>query len=429
MPLHAGFATVDITPEIGLWMSGYGGRTESESILDPLELQALVVSDEATTLVLIAADLLGYDSEFVAAARAAVAAELGTLPDAVLLNGSHTHGGPAFINHLVIEAPHCSAAYRQRVLEAVVRTAKQAAEAREGVTAEHGWGRCRVGINRRAPGPPYQMMPNPRGFYDDTVGVLAFRRLSDRGFAAVVFNASCHPTTLGAQTMFSADWPGAARRSLDLALDGPRTLFLQAACGNIRPRTVDPAEVTKFRQGSPEEFQRMGQACAHEVLRILEDELQPAAGPLSFARATCELPLDNQPSADELAALAAGDDKYRPSWAQWLLDHHPNGLPTQLPYEAQLLTIGDDVSILALPGEVVSELGAAARATVPRPTLFAGYSNGLPCYVPNARIRRQGGYEAGRGSNEFFGLPGWLREDSELVILAAVEQACAKGEA
>ncbi len=268
------------------------------------------------------------------------------------------------------------------------------------------------------------MAPNPAGFYDDTVGVLAFCEPGTRRPQVVLWNAACHPTTLGAQPLWTADWPGAARAGIETWLgEGGRAVFLQGACGNIRPRTFEPG-VARFRQGTPAEFQRMGLACAHEVIRILNDELQPFDGPLRAARVDCRLPLDEQPSAAELARMAAGDDTYQRAFAAWTMARWPDGkLPDSLRYEAQLLTFGDEVSLLALPGEVVSELGAAARRTVPRPTLFCGYSNGLPCYVPNARIRREGGYEAGLRSNEFFGLPGWLAQESELVILAAVEEA------
>ncbi|NUQ02057.1 MAG: hypothetical protein HUU35_19590, partial [Armatimonadetes bacterium] len=152
---------------------------------------------------------------------------------------------------------------------------------------------------------------------------------------------------------------------------------------------------------------------------------QPAGGEVRVSRVPCELPLEKQPTLADMQAMAASDDAFNKAFAIWTLARCPDGhVPTTLPYEAQLFTLGNEVSVLALPGEVVSELGYAARQTVPRPTLFSGYSNGLPCYVPNARIRRQGGYEAGLRSNEFFGLPGWLAQESELAILAAVEQAC-----
>lgn len=424
--MRVGMAAADITPELGIWMSGYGGRTVSEAHHDPLEVQALAIEgDNGVLAVVVGSDLLGFDYDQVAEIRGRITARCGVAGDAVLLNASHTHGGPVLINHLVVEAPHIDPEYRERVSEAIVESAERAVAGLDEAEPHHAWGRCTVGINRRAPEPPYGMKPNPRGFYDDTVGVLAFCRPGSRQPVALLFNASCHPTTLGSQPVFTADWPGAARRAIDGYLgQAPASLFLQGSCGNIRPRTFD-LDGGGFRQGTVAEFERMGHACAHEVIRLLSDSLRPAGGDLTCRRVPCELPLENLPTAADLARMRTGTDKFQKALGEYAEQKWPDGkLPTTLPYEAQLLTFGDEVSILALPGEVVSELGHAARHSVPRPTLFCGYSNGLPCYVPTARIRRQGGYESGLRANDFFGLAGWLKQESELVILSAVEEAC-----
>jgi len=423
--MRVGVAARDITPEIGVWMSGYGGRERSTGLNDPLAMQVVAIeADGGGRSIILGSDLLGFDYDFVDAVRSELGSRHGIPAEAVLLNASHTHGGPAIINHLVVEAPHIDEGYRSGLIPQIVDLAGEALGSMSAADGYHGWGHCRVGINRRAPEPPHGMAPNPDGFYDDTVGVLAFCAPGTRVPKVVLFNAACHPTTLGSQPLWTADWPGAARAGIEDWLgEGGRAIFLQGACGNIRPRTFDPG-ADRFRQGTPAEFTRMGLACAHEVIRILNDGLQPFSGPLKASRVDCRLPLEALPTLADLRQMAAGEDKYRRAFAEWTLAGCPDGtLPDSLRYEAQLLTFGDDVSLLALPGEVVSELGYAARRSVPRPTLFCGYSNGLPCYVPNAKIRREGGYEAGLRSNEFFGLPGWLKQESELVILAAVEAA------
>ncbi len=422
--MRVGASRRDITPPHGLWMSGYGGRTVATSTTDALEVRALAVDDEhGGRALIVAADLLGFDYDFVAAARAAIEQRTGIGADGILLNASHTHCGPAVINHLVSEAPHLDLAYRERLMDSLLAAADEAWANRRPAVAACGMGACRIGINRRAPRAPFGMAPDPRGFYDATVGVLAFTDPADGRPLAVVFNATCHPTTLGAATTWSAEWPGAARRSVDAYLgDGCTSLFLQGACGNIRPRTFGFGQ-SGFRQGTYEELERQGHACAHEVIRLLQDALQPAAGDLTVRRLPCALPLDQIRSADDIRARAAAGEPWAQDYANHAERRWPGlDLPDTLPYEVQMLTLGEAVSIVAIPGEVVSEYAAATRAMVPRPTLFCGYSNGLPTYIPTARIRRQGGYE-GTGANVFFGMPGCLREDAELVILGKIEEA------
>ena len=132
----------------------------------------------------------------------------------------------------------------------------------------------------------------------------------------------------------------------------------------------------------------------------------------------------------QLPALAAAGFR---AVAPYMRGYAPSDAPPDGPYQSAVL--GQDAAAMiealgyrqaAVVGHdwgAVAAYGAATRQVVGRPTLFCGYSNGLPTYIPSARIRRQGGYE-GCGANVFFGLPGAIREDAELVILAAVEEAC-----
>ena len=57
----AGFARVDITPQLGTPVVGYFEERRAKRILDPLEANALAVSDGDSTAVVIAADLLGIE--------------------------------------------------------------------------------------------------------------------------------------------------------------------------------------------------------------------------------------------------------------------------------------------------------------------------------------------------------------------------------
>lgn len=421
MTVLVGTARRDITPEPGIWMSGYAGRGAAESVLDPLELTALALELDGRAVVLITADLLGFD----AACGETIGGELGLAPEALILAASHTHGGPAFVQRITTEAAHLDAGYRERVLEAAVLAGREALERRSAAVGWFGQGATTLGINRRGAEPPHGMEPNPAGFYDRTVSVLAFAAPGSTRPHTVLFSAACHPTTLGAQTMLSADWPGAARRAVEAAVAGCRALFVQGCCGNIRPRTIDLAEPRRFRPGTPADVQRIGWTCAHEVLRLLLDDRRPLDGPLVAGAAAASLPLVAQPTPDELRAAAAGEGA-RATWARALLAAHGERLPRAVDYRVTAWRFGESLALVGLPGEVVSELGAAARAGAGLPLLLAAYCNAMPCYIPTAKILREGGYEAGVGSNLYYGVPGVLAEESEPRILAAVERACGK---
>lgn len=393
--MTAGTARRDITPEPGCALSGYAGRGAAEAVLDPLELTALVWSDQGPPIALVTFDLLGVDDAFDQELSAALAAVLGSTPEAVLLACSHTHGGPVFCENLPDEAPRLDRVYRRRVFEAACEAVREAAEAPAEVVATFGTGTAALGLNRRAPGPPYAMVPNPAGYDDRTVNALTFRRPGDAKPLAILFSAACHPTTLGARRLLSADWPGAARRAIEAAVPGCTSLFVQGCAGNIRPRTVDFAAPDRFRPGTPDDVARIGAVCAHEVLRLALDADLELSGPLRARRIDCPLPLTGGGT---------------------------------MPYRVQAISAGRGWSLVALPGEPVNEYAALLAGMAPdRAMLVAGYCNGLPGYVPTQAILDEGGYESGDGSNRYFGLPSRLADGPEALLAAAVAEAAGLG--
>ena len=93
---RAGVARVSITPEDPVWMAGYAARTgPSEGVLTDLHARVLVLEDAAARrLVVVTLDLIEIPRplheriETMAADRHAIS------PDQLLVNVSHTHGGP-----------------------------------------------------------------------------------------------------------------------------------------------------------------------------------------------------------------------------------------------------------------------------------------------------------------------------------------------
>src|SRR5690348_12349057 len=95
MALHAGFAEIDITPPVGTWMGGYAFRPSGcTEIHDRLFARSAVFENGGKAVAILAMDLIGLDCETVEAVRAGVEKETGIPPAAVMLNCSHTHGGP-----------------------------------------------------------------------------------------------------------------------------------------------------------------------------------------------------------------------------------------------------------------------------------------------------------------------------------------------
>src|SRR5690606_25264593 len=93
---RAGWATCEITPPLGLPMGGRGPRFAFGSeVFTPLEAGVTVLEDNAgNRAVLVSADVISTDEEQSYNLCINIASALGTSPEAVIFNYSHTHSGP-----------------------------------------------------------------------------------------------------------------------------------------------------------------------------------------------------------------------------------------------------------------------------------------------------------------------------------------------
>lgn len=61
----AGYAELDITPELGTGMPGYFHGRKADGVLDPLLVKTLALTNNDTTLLILAVDLIAIDRPLV----------------------------------------------------------------------------------------------------------------------------------------------------------------------------------------------------------------------------------------------------------------------------------------------------------------------------------------------------------------------------
>jgi hypothetical protein len=92
------------------------------------------------------------------------------------------------------------------------------------------------------------------------------------------------------------------------------------------------------------------------------------------------------------------------------------------PYPVQAIQFGNDLTIVALGGEVVVDYCLWIKKNYgARGILVAGYSNDVMSYIPTVRILKEGGYEPVE-SMYYYGLPGPYKEEVEDQIHATIRQ-------
>ena len=437
--MRAGAARVDISPSLPVDVLGYVRRSIApRRIADPLLATGVVLEDGATTVVIIAADLVNLAPGYADRVRARVADAVGCPPAHVLLNSSHTHAAPwpgatVKLGGESDEWTERELRYWELLPDAFASVAVQAqagaVEARIAGAVGHAPG---LAVNRRERTPDGRTILgwNPEGFIDDSVPTVRIDALDGTAIATLV-GFGCHPVIVGPDVpAIGSDFVGPLRARVE-ALRGGVAVFLQGAAGNVLPLEAF------FDAPGPEVTfgERLGLEAAHAVAdhdpramrierldfgsvtpislyrrRVADDQPRQLLGVTSRV---VRLPLLAAPSdgemrtelaereADLAGRIAAGESRvttnpirYHISWLSRMLDLAADrGLPTEVEGEIWAARLGD-CAVVGTPGEIFGEIGAAVRAASPAPvTLFAGYCGGVLGYVPTPEEYPYGGYE------------------------------------
>ncbi len=422
MGLLAGTARVEITPDPGVELMGYGARKGvATGVHDPLHARALALNspeDRVSGVILVVADLCLMTPDQAGAIRSRISERVGVTPASVLVSCTHTHSGPdTGLGSRMTQREEPG--YVADLMESLVLAGCQAWESLEPATSRWLRTEAHIGMNRRRADGPI----NP------DVLVLHVRSPT-RETRAVLYQYGCHGTVLGHENLeISADWAGVASARIEAATGGT-ALFLLGAHADIDPRTRGIMDLAIDGQSQGMGFDAvevLGSEVAEAVLESLSngepgwDDL-----PIGARTGSVELPilLGDRPEESARKELEAR----RSEIADFLgvsLDEFPRlleidgrvregarGLPLsearewiararlyvrdrtatywvdgarRVPVETQVIRIGD-AALLALPLEPTTAVGldwkrrAGSRV---RLAGVAGIANGWLRYLPH----------------------------------------------
>ena len=412
-----GVASIKITPERPVPMAGYAARTKPfEQVEADIYAKALAIEDAAgQKAVLVTSDLIGFTAAVAEGICTALGEKAGLKREQILLNSSHTHAGPA----LSVTPKNDDAEglrtveYTRKLQGQVVDVIIEALADLKPALLSAGEGVVDFPMNRREFRPTGVILGvNARGPADRSVPVL---RVDSSGshLRAVLFGAGTHNTTLGGDNYrLCGDYAGFAEEYVQETQRGAPALFMLGCAGDANP----------YPRGTMELARQHGAALGKEVCRVLETKLRPIGGPLRIAFAEAALPLEPVPARDELERRAAGKTRYHPAGAQGALAMIDKGQtpPTEYTCPFTVWQFGDDLTLVALPGEVVIDyLLMLEKALGPNQLWVIAYSNDVFGYLPSARVLEEGGYET-RGL--YSGGAGYFAPSAQDVVAAHVRR-------
>ncbi len=409
--LEVGIAVRDVTPTTPIWLAGYAARRRAAEQVDhPLLVQAMAfqsLPDER--FVFVTLDNCEVSGGFTRPVLEECEQKYGLPRGRIMIVSSHTHSAPALEATLETmyqltdtdrdRVRQYSALLRNKTVEVVGAALADLKPA----ALEHGVGRATFAMNRRI----YRddgvaFGENLDGPVDWDVNVLKVLGPTN-SVRAVLFGYACHGTSIAGDDFYiiSGDYMAYARRQIESLYPGATALYLTGMGADLNPSP----------RGTLLDAKRHGLELAGTIVGVLNRGMRPVRGPLKVAYQEVELPFEAPPQREQLEKDAHDKDPYVKARAESYLKRSAAGAnqPAGIPLPLAAVRIGQDLTFVAMGGEVVVDYGLRFKRLFAsdHPWLI-GYAYEVPCYIPSVRILKEGGYEA-QSSLIYYGFYGPFR--------------------
>ena len=410
--LKAGFSRVDVTPHIGFLLDGNFQKRVSEGCLDPIELNAIALSDGECRIVMIAADFLGFDMKDVAVIKSLITERTGIDAEHIVISALHQHTSlmiyhqterrhpESYINFLYRKFADVAVMALDDLADAEVYTGERETKEKIAFVRRYFLKDGRVTTN-----PKWFEIDNVTGRCDESdnvVHLIRFKREGKRDIALI--NFSTHPAGMGG-LCFSADYPGFARRIIEKENPDTHCLFFTGAEGDSNRIDFLTPEDERYPKGKGYEHSKyMGRLIADAVQDIWDD-LTPHKDGKIFAAMTVIYNKSNtegEEKYDECKKLFedyyAGklDDRVKGedlAFARRVI-HIREEMTIYRPLPITAVGISD-VAIVGFAGEPFTDYEREVRRIANgKFTMTFCLTNGYQGYLPTAKAFDEGGYEA-----------------------------------
>lgn len=260
--LKAGMMRVDITPPLGVKLSGYPHYPRHNTgVHDPLYAACMYLECNGAEVAMVTLDMLAISKIFVAEIRRRAAERCGIPAENIMISCSHSHSSPRCAAALDIDSlkngQNRPEAYISEMIDKVAGAiVKAKEECFEGWFAS-GTAICGaesgVGGNRRVRGGPH----------DPLVSVMAVKDCCGNVRGAMV-NYALHPTFIHEwSTVCTADYPCYVKQEIEDNYPTALTGFAQGTSGNQSSRY--------YRHGeSYDEAERVGRAIGKAACTVIQ---------------------------------------------------------------------------------------------------------------------------------------------------------------
>jgi len=375
-----------------------------------LAVSAVAISEAKETVVMVSADVCGFNQDFITKVKQEIYKKHQILPSAILINASHTHFAPSTQDWTTWGAHQLpDSAYLNNVLKpALISVINSAIKNRKPSLLSFGRGKTAIGKNRSLEG--------AAATYDNDVDVLQIERKNDHRKTAL-FLTGCHPVFKNEGTAgftLSANYPAFTRNLLKEQAVVNDAMFLQGCGGDINPVSLD--------------YKKTGTDLAADVKSVLKAPMQQLNGKISFHLDSINFAI-NKWSDERILDFRKTNDNGRGNvedeknvrWADLMLKRSKtNTMPASMPVYIQIINIGN-WKLIGLSREVVTDYSIGIKKLWPEKLVsVAGYSNDVSSYLPTSKHIQAGTYE-GFGSFFWYGQPSVFPVDVYEKIISTIK--------
>lgn len=408
--MQVGFSRIDVTPQLGTLLTGYYTLRISDGVLDPIQLNAIALTEGEETAVVITGDFMYMTEPAVTPIRALIEKECGIPADHILMQAIHQHTsttpGNAFmavtddlynkmLERKYVDVVNMALADRK---EAKISIAQK--ETAEPISFVRRY-RMKDGSCKTNPKPCNNDILHPLGNADNTVRLVKIEREGAKDIALVGF--ATHPDVIGG-TKFSADWPGWVRRLTEQALPDVSCILVNGCQGDTNHFDPNKPRFAKDDyEGKYAHSRKMGQLITDVVTELWNKTEETEVLPISADVKMISIPSNTK-------------GVERVEECKKLLELYQQGLPLPenldlIPGEFRRIARMENLQVLQkIPvsmvafgkivligygGEPFTEYADVLREA--EPDLFiltACNGNGAQGYLPSIDAFEEGGYEA-----------------------------------
>ena len=436
----AGFARRDVTPPFGIFMPGYFKQRHAKSVLDPLQINCVALSDGKKTAFVMQIDTESLSDYVADKMRDAIVDATGVARDAILLHASHTHDGGQLTQAAEFGTKTSAKTERLAGLYSQMATSRAADAAVEAIRdlkpAKLSYQRSfarRISFGRRYlmkdgkvrtnPGTNNPDIVRPAGEPpDESVQVLRIDR--EDALPICMINFQTHPDVVGGETI-TADWPGLTRTVFEAATLGKaRCIVINGTQGDVNHCNVmpKPGELNGLKRDFDdvdrgyEHSWHMANVIAAAALSVWLKCVPLDAGDINYRCDIVRVP----------AQKAKDTDEKNLAWANMVWKMHTDGkdseitrkfgwagmeLTTEVARAGRIrkmashadfhdlpiyaVTIGKSVAFGGFQGEPFNDIGKAVKKNSPFTlTILSCLTNGSRGYFPFSDAYVGGGYES-----------------------------------